>query len=1454
MRRSTYYFFTLLLTALFLLPWSGVKADAVPITPDAPYYNSFDSETLYGIPTGWTKVVGTSYYPSVDNGVKRGSSGKAIAFQGYSADGLMILALPEFSADIKYSTLEFYYKSKGSSYPATMSVGYITSLADKTTYHSVRAISYYTDGFTKVTVDYSAVNPAIPDGAYIAFSYQGTGTSSKKGALYIDDVTVTTTYVEPAGGCPKPNNLTKSADTPEGATFSWEQNDSEDTYQWACVAAGTEVTSWNTLAKDVREVTVDGLTAGTAYDFHVRSYCGDGEGEQSASAKINFTPTVPAPTYGANPVSDKTHNSATVSWTAASGITKYQYVCVLKNATPNWTGVEAKEGTSANITGLSGKTEYDFYVRSYYSATAQSIAVKTSFETECGPKSLPYEEPFSSIGCWTTVDANSSTGIYSSAFRFYYDDNKTQYLISPQLVASEKQLQVEFKYWVQSATYPESFRIGYSTTNNELESFTWKEEQTNLTNGSSNKLTYSEILPVGVKYIAIHYTALGKYALFIDDFSATEYEAPACANPTGLTVDEIETTSAQISWTSDADNFALEYKKTSDENWTAATGTITSPFTLEGLEPNETEYTVHVKAICTSGESSWVQLVQPFKTDCEAKSIGWSENFDASEMRPACWSRTTAGNTQWGIYSYDAHSGSNTMRCTAYKNNSSVYADLVTPGIVLSEPAQLKFFYIKSSSYVTAQVLIRIAGEEDAIIWTAANKSSWGTKADSIDLRTYTGQTANLIFRVYGSSNGSSSYFYLDDVTVTELPCEAPTNLTVVAGANSAKFAWTSTESAWKLQYKAENAENWTEVAVNANPFKLEGLDLATNYQARVQSACGSEFTDVVEFSTWCAAQEISLPLNQTFASVPSCWASATATPLAVQDNYLFITGVAEQIAVLPLYNTDLSTLSITLNYSASGSLDLGYINGSDEYVSLGAELASGTEIDLASAPASARLAIKYTGANANSASISSVYLRKTPTCLKPLNLAAAADVHSAVITWTAAGTNETAWALQYALKATTPSWIDAEGTIASGFELTNLAEGTTYMVRVHATCDEEEGDWAEAVEFTTACDVIAALPFTETFDNELSNCWKIYDDNTTTYVHNIFNGALNLPGGKTGAGHVVVLPEITASLAKASLTITYSATVYQPEVGYVTDATDASTFAPIEALNMSSSATTAYVALATVPANAHIALRYAGTGTTEGACVVEELRVSRVEVFYDDAANQDRFADLVSEAASIDDLVLNRTLLMNGDYNTLCLPFSLSAEQLADEKCPLHNFKIKAFDMASVENEELLIAISDASSVEAGVPYFIAYQGNEANRATHIFHDVTIAASAPGDVTKDGVAYQGVFNPVDLLAQDESDDHDQLFLAAGNKIYWPAQNKTVKGFRAYFNVNLSETGPLQIKAGMPVRMVERTGVATGCENVNAAGAKAVKLLENGQVVIIRNGIKYTIQGQIISK
>jgi hypothetical protein len=58
--------------------------------------------------------------------------------------------------------------------------------------------------------------------------------------------------------------------------------------------------------------------------------------------------------------------------------------------------------------------------------------------------------------------------------------------------------------------------------------------------------------------------------------------------------------------------------------------------------------------------------------------------------------------------------------------------------------------------------------------------------------------------------------------------------------------------------------------------------------------------------------------------------------------------------------------------------------------------------------------------------------------------------------------------------------------------------------------------------------------------------------------------------------------------------------------------------------------------------------------------------------------------------------------------------------------------------------------------------------------------------------------------------------------------------------------------GPLKIRKGMPARIVEQANTATGIDDIQGDHVQSTKMLENGQVIIIRNGVKYSITGQKI--
>ena len=92
----------------------------------------------------------------------------------------------------------------------------------------------------------------------------------------------------------------------------------------------------------------------------------------------------------------------------------------------------------------------------------------------------------SGLGDWTMNNCHSSTGISnaydgcyegSNMFRFYYTANYPQYLISPEIDAADGGT-MSFYYAIYSSQYPETFKVGYSTTTNDPSAFTWGDEVT----------------------------------------------------------------------------------------------------------------------------------------------------------------------------------------------------------------------------------------------------------------------------------------------------------------------------------------------------------------------------------------------------------------------------------------------------------------------------------------------------------------------------------------------------------------------------------------------------------------------------------------------------------------------------------------------------------------------------------------------------------------------------------------------------------------------------------------------------------------------------------------------------------------------------------------------------------------------------------------------------------------
>lgn len=209
---------------------------------------------------------------------------------------------------------------------------------------------------------------------------------------------------------------------------------------------------------------------------------------------------------------------------------------------------------------------------------------------------------------------------------------------------------------------------------------------------------------------------------------------------------------------------------------------------------------------------------------------------------------------------------------------------------------------------------------------------------------------------------------------------------------------------------------------------------------------------------------------------------------------------------------------------------------------------------------------------------------------------------------------------------------------------------------------------------------------------------------------------------------------------------------------------------------------------------------------------------------------------------------------VLNNMYNTLCLPFSMDAEQIAGSS--LNGVQIYEFTNAIVADDELYLYVSEpVNTIEAGKPYFVQYTASSQLDELS-FADVTIS-NADLDaqaVTFNGVTFKGTFAPFEMPAQGSLNmNGGYLFLGANNQLYWPSTTGEIKPFRAYFYVDASSApAGMPLRHGMPAHIGQPAQTPSGIGSIQGGDVQAAKIIERGAVHIIKGEEKYDAQGKSI--
>ena len=498
------------------------------------------------------------------------------------------------------------------------------------------------------------------------------------------------------------------------------------------------------------------------------------------------------------------------------------------------------------------------------------------------PYSYGFEDNDLTIDGWTTQNpsglnasefgintAAAQTGSYGFRFSSYNDRGEsTQYLISPELNAP-RGVVVQFSYKASASyTSGETFQVGYSTTDDNISSFTFGTAN-NATNVSWAQ-TEEFLFPAGTKYIAVYYSANYQYRLYVDDF--TFAAPPACVQPINLAVTNDGQT-ATVTWDGTAaNNFIVTVN-----NGTPATGQ-TSPYTFNVAL--STTYEVVVVADCGADGTSDPATTSFTTPDCLG---GHTINYALTDSYGDGW------------------------------NGNAI-------NIVDECGNLIETLTIASGS--SNNGTLSLCGDYYQFTWTAGDYAS-ETSFTLLD-------NGNAIYSNQSGSSLTDGQVLYTIGTNTRIP--RPTALTAgTPGYDNVDLNWTENGSAtaWEICLNGDES-NTVPANTNVN-FNLTGLQPDNSYSIKVRAVNGSDnscWSDEVTVTTpvACARPTGLTEANITFTTADLSWTGTADSYVA--EYGIWVQAGTDQIATATLdpYTFDLS------GFSGKGTVAIRHYNVTDMF------------------------------------------------------------------------------------------------------------------------------------------------------------------------------------------------------------------------------------------------------------------------------------------------------------------------------------------------------------------------------------------------------------------------------------------------------------------------------------------------------------------------------------------
>jgi len=661
--------------------------------------------------------------------------------------------------------------------------------------------------------------------------------------------------------------------TPAAATTAWEVYYAP-TAEIVVPSNTAPALSVGVSVTNVPPFLLENLISDTPYQFYVRSICGN-DRKSDWVGPVSFRTGISCAIPNTPTVVSTTTTSAVFSWNqpAFGGFTPDNWQVVVQ---PAGTGMPAYSPTPApapytsnqNVLydNLTAGTAYEYWVRAVCAAPDVSRWVgPIAFNTLCNPLPVPHSEGFNDPAsptqlCWTVTSLaganrwsldytlNPAEGNEVASILPNNGTNNNDYLISPTFIlppaSTNEFYRVKFKYRVESPTEPNNIEILISTAGTAPASFdanpplmsvrTWNnvtylERIINLNTYAGQNINVAWHLPAGLN---------NRNRIYIDD--VVFERIPACPDPSDLIVENITSTSADLSW---APGFL-------ETQWQVAvqplgTGVPSATFAGDLVTDNEdytvtedylgqpllpgSQYEYYVRAHCNdTDQSAWVGPI-PFRLLLCEDADRCAYTFTMTDTGSNTWQGSTMSVIQNGL----------------------VIA-------TLSGPA--------NGQRTSNQVVTFCPGVQFELFWNNGTSTAAASTQVGVSITNFYGE------EVYNKPPGTgtlNSRLYRGMPFCAPITCPYPTNLSVLqTSGTSVTISWTpgGTETAWDYVFQAAGGNYpsiapGTGVRVNGDPSaNIRNINAATPYEYYVRAICGPD-----NISYW------SGPYTFTIYNSPGC-------------------------------------------------------------------------------------------------------------------------------------------------------------------------------------------------------------------------------------------------------------------------------------------------------------------------------------------------------------------------------------------------------------------------------------------------------------------------------------------------------------------------------------------------------------------------------------------------------